>query len=229
MLLTSGSGINAVPIAEFVLLCVLSAAKTFPMFVSSSLRHEWPTQRPAADELCGSHALILGYGDIGRAVGQRLRACGVSVTAVRRRPSPQQLDVLGPDQWRDRLNDFDWILVTAALTPQTRQMLSAAEFARMRSSAWLVNVSRGGLVDHAALADALQAGRPRGAYLDVTEPEPLPPEHPLWQTPNVVITGHSAGRSPRSRQRYMALFLDNLERFRAGQPLVNLVDYTAGY
>ena len=108
-------------------------------------------------------------------------------------------------------------------------MLAAEEFARMRSSAWLVNVARGGLIDHVALANGLRVGRPRGAYLDVTEPEPLPPEHPLWQSSNVVITAHSAGRSSRSRQRYAALLLENLERFAAGQPLANLVDYAAGY
>jgi len=80
-----------------------------------------------------------------------------------------------------------------------------------------------------ALAAALASGRPRGAYLDVTEPEPLPAEHPLWRTPNVVISGHSAGRSPRPQQRYTAMFLDNLQRFQSGQPLKNLVDYSAGY
>src|SRR5207302_1482033 len=158
----------------------------------------------------------------------RLSAFGVCVTGVRRQPS-EEPDIVGPHDWRDRLGDFDWIVVTTALTTETRHMLAAEEFARMRSSAWLVNVARGGLIDHVALANGLRVGRPRGAYLDVTEPEPLPPEHPLWQSSNVVITAHSAGRSSRSRQRYAALLLENLERFAAGQPLANLVDYAAGY
>lgn len=226
--LTNGAGVNAPPIAEYVVLCVLSAAKRFPFFVVAGERHEWPTQRPPANELDGAHALVLGYGEIGRGVAERLRPFGVKVTGVRRTPS-EEPDIIGPDEWRPRLGEFDYVLVTAALTRDTHRMLGAAEFARMRPTAWLVNVSRGALVDHDALAESLAAGRPRGAYLDVTDPEPLPAEHPLWRTPDVLISGHSAGRSPRSQQRYAAMFLDNLQRFQSGQPLLNLVDYSAGY
>src|SRR5262249_19171237 len=157
-----------------------------------------------------------------RGAGDRLRAFGVHVTGVRRTPS-EEPDIIGPDDWRPRLGEFDYVLVTAALTGETRHMLGAAEFARMRPTAWLVDGSRGALVDHDALAESLAAGRPRGAYLDVTDPEPLPSEHPLWRTPNVLISGHSAGRSPRSQQRYTAMFLENLRRFQSGEPLVNLV------
>ncbi|MBV9894170.1 MAG: D-2-hydroxyacid dehydrogenase [Chloroflexi bacterium] len=228
VVMTNGAGINAPPIAEFAVLCLLSAAKTFPLFVRSSDRKEWPTQRPPAQELDGSHALVLGYGEIGRGIAERLRPFGVEVTAVRRQAS-EEPGVIGPHAWRERLAEFDWVLVAAALTEQTRHLLGAAEFAAMRETAWLFNVSRGGLVDHVALADALAAKQLRGAYLDVTEPEPLPAEHPLWQMPNVVITGHSAGRSPRSHQRYATMLLDNLERYARGEPLTNVVDYTAGY
>jgi len=228
LILTNGAGVNAPPIAEFVVLCVLSAAKSFPFFAVASDRREWPTHRPPADELDGARALVLGYGEVGRGVGERLRAFGVRVTGVRRTPS-EEPDIIGPDEWRARLGEFDYILVTAALTGETRHMLGADEFDRMRPSAWIVNVSRGALVDHGALAESLAAGRPRGAYLDVTEPEPLPAEHPLWRTPNVLISGHSAGRSPRSQQRYASMFLDNLRRFQSGEPLLNLVDYSAGY
>jgi phosphoglycerate dehydrogenase-like enzyme len=230
IVLTNGAGINAPPIAEFAVLCVLSAAKTFPLFVRSSDRKEWPTQRPPAQELDGSRALILGYGEIGRGIAERLRPFGVEVTAVRRLLKPsEEPDVIGPHQWRERLATYDWVLVAAALTPQTRHMLGRAEFERMNPRAWLFNVSRGGLVDHLALADALEAKQLTGAYLDVTEPEPLPADHPLWQLPNVFITGHSAGRSPRSRKRYAAMLLDNLERYERGELLRNVVDYTAGY
>ena len=226
--MTNGAGINAPPIAEYVVLCVLSAAKNFPFFALSSERREWPTRRPPADELDGAQALVLGYGEIGRRVGERLRAFGVRVTGVRRTPS-EEPDIIGPDDWRARLGEFDYILVTTALTGATRHMLGADEFAHMRPTAWVVNVARGALIDHDALAEALAAGRPRGAYLDVTEPEPLPAEHALWRTPNVLISGHSAGRSPRSQQRYATLFVENLRRFQAGEPLLNLVDYSAGY
>jgi phosphoglycerate dehydrogenase-like enzyme len=227
-ILTNGAGINAPPIAEFAVLCVLSASKSLPYFLDASRRRVWPERRPAAAELGGSRALVVGYGEIGRAVGDRLRALGVRVTGVRRQPS-EEPDITGPDEWRDRLAEFDWVLTTAALTPHTRHMFGAQEFAQMCSTAWFVNVARGGLVDHAALAIALASGRPCGAYLDVTEPEPLPSDHPLWGMPNVFITGHSAGRSPRSRERYVSLFLDNLARFQRGEPLLNVVDLAAGY
>ena len=228
LVLTNGAGINAPPIAEFAVMCVLSAAKSFPYFLRTSDRQQWPDQRPPAQELEGSHALVLGYGEIGRGIGERLRAFGVRVTGVRR-SAAEDPQVVGPAQWRDHLPDYDWILVTAALTPETRHMLGPNEFAQMRSNAWLFNVARGGLIDHPALAEALRAGAPRGAYLDVTEPEPLPSDHPLWQLPNVVITGHSAGRSARSHTRYAQILLDNLGRFERGEPLSNLVDFTAGY
>jgi phosphoglycerate dehydrogenase-like enzyme len=188
----------------------------------------WPVERPPATELGGSHALILGYGEIGRAVGERLRGFNVNITGVRRAPD-HAAGIVSPTEWQPRLGEFDWILVTAALTRATRHLLGPSEFQNMKPTAWVVNVSRGGLIDHEALVDALREGRPRGAYLDVTEPEPLPTEHPLWTTPNVYITGHSAGRSARSLHRYASLFLDNLGRFRSGKPLRNLVDLGEGY
>jgi phosphoglycerate dehydrogenase-like enzyme len=228
MLLTKGSGAGAVPIAESVVLFILSAAKSFPYFVGSSARKQWPTQRPPAMELAGSKALIVGYGAIGRAVAERLRPFGVEVVGVRRHIGGEP-GIIGDADWRDRLAEFDWIVLTAALTAQTRHMLGQLEFELMKPSSWIVNIARGGLIDHAALVAALQAGQPRGAYLDVTDPEPLPEDHPLWSVPNVVITGHSSGRGTRSLQRYAALFLDNLERFKAGQSLVNVVDLSAGY
>ena len=228
--LTNGAGINAPPIAEFAVMCVLSAAKSFPLFLRANDRQQWPDQRPPADELEGSSALIIGYGEIGREIGRRLRPFGVRVTGVRRLIKPsEEPGVIGPDSWRDQLTESDYVIVSAALTPQTRHMLGRTEFARMQPDAWLFNVSRGGLVDHIALAEALRAGQLRGAYLDVTDPEPLPHDHPLWGMPNVVITGHSAGRSPRSHHRYTALLLDNLARFERGEPLRNVVDLSAGY
>jgi phosphoglycerate dehydrogenase-like enzyme len=210
--------VNAAPIAEFVVLCILSAAKGFPRLVEASLRGQWPSERTPAMELDGSRALILGFGNVGREVAIRLEPLGVRVTGVHRH-----------DDWRESLGEFEWIVVTAALTRESRHLVGASELEHMREDAWIFNVSRGGLIDHAALAQAILAGRPLGAYLDVTEPEPLPREHPLWSTPNVVITGHSAGRSKRSHERYATLFLDNLQRFRQGQPLRNLVDLSAGY
>jgi phosphoglycerate dehydrogenase-like enzyme len=227
-LLTKGAGVNAAPIAEFVVLCVLSAAKGFPSLLAASQRGEWASERSPASELTGARALILGYGNIGRGVGDRLRALGMRVTGVRRTPSTDP-DIIGIADWQERLHEFGYVILTAALTGQSRHLLGEAELKSMKPQAWVINVARGGLIDHDALAEALHDGRPHGVYLDVTDPEPLPRAHPLWQAPNVVITGHSAGRSERSRGRYITLFLDNLQRFQAEQPLLNLVDYSAGY
>jgi len=199
-------------------------SKSFPFFLESSARRAWPIERPGAEELAGTRALILGYGSIGRAVAERLRGFGVDVTGVWRNVQGEA-EVLSPTEWRDHLAVFDWILLTAALTADTRHMLGAEEFRRMKRTSWIVNIARGGLIDQTALVAALHAGPPRGAYLDVTDPEPRPPDHPLWSAPDVTITGHSAGRGTRSLQRYAALFLENLERFRTGQTLVNVVDF----
>ncbi|MDE3074774.1 MAG: D-2-hydroxyacid dehydrogenase [Chloroflexota bacterium] len=228
VMLTKGAGVSAIPIAESVVLCMLSAAKSFPYFIESSLRHEWPSRRPPAAELFGSKALIVGYGSIGHAVGERLDSFGVDVTGVRRRAAGEA-GVIGPEEWRSQIGAFDWIVLTAALTAQTRHLIGAEELSHMKSSAWIVNVARGGLIDQEALAASLRRGRPRGAYLDVTYPEPLPAGHPLWSLPNVFISGHSAGRSGRALQRYSDLFLDNLRRFLKQEPLANLVDLSAGY
>jgi phosphoglycerate dehydrogenase-like enzyme len=214
--LTKGSGAGATPIAESVVMYILSAAKSFPYFLQ---QRGWPVERPPALELEGSRALILGYGHIGRAIGERLRAFGVHVTGVGR----------GNHEWRAEMQRFDWIVLSSALTPETRHIIGARELERMKPSAWLFNVARGGLIDQDALVEALHNGRPRGAYLDVTEPEPLPPEHSLWRMPTVFITGHSSGRSAHTLERYAVMFLDNLERFRTDRPLLNVVDLDAGY
>jgi len=151
----------------------------------------WPEHRPPGEEREGSRARILGYGEIGQGIAQRLRGCGGCVKGVRRQPS-EQPGIIGPDEWRDRLPEFDWILVTTALTSHTRHMLGAAEFARMRSSAWLVNVARGRVVDTDALVEALTKESIGGAALDVTDPEPLPDGHPLWDLERCIITPHTA-------------------------------------
>jgi phosphoglycerate dehydrogenase-like enzyme len=228
MVLTKGSGVGAPAIAEYVILCLLVASKNFGFYLESSARGEWPRDRPPGAELEGTNALVVGYGGIGRTLGTKLKGLGVNVTGVRRTPT-EEPGIISDDSWKDRLGEYDWVALTAALTGNTRHVLGKPEFDQMKPTAWLVNIARGGLVDQDALVEALKAGRPRGAFLDVTEPEPLPSDHPLWWTPNVVITGHSSGRGSKSSQRYANIFLDNLERFKAGRPLTNQVDLAAGY
>lgn len=226
--LTSGAGLPTIPVAEFAVLCVLSAAKNLPALVRAHDQHMWK-QAPGRAELYQSRALIVGYGAIGRAVGTLLQAFGAEVTGVRRDPGGAP-GVIGPDAWRPGLGRYDWVILAAASTSETRGMIGRAELAAMRPSAYLVNIARGALVDEAALADALHAGEIAGAYLDVTSTEPLPPEHPLWTAPNAIISGHSSGAATtRMAERAGALFLENLDRYRRAETLRNTVDLTRGY
>jgi phosphoglycerate dehydrogenase-like enzyme len=233
---TNGAGISAITIAEYVVMGMLTVAKGYREVVLAQSRHEWLTDSPGKLELAGSKALIVGFGAIGQRVAERLLAFGVAVTAVRRRPDGAAASVaaavptLGMDEWRPRLGEFDWVILAVPATAQTVQMLGAAEFAAMKTSATLINIARGTVVDQAALTAALKTNTIAAAFLDVTEPEPLPPEHELWTLPNAHITMHLSGRAqtalfPRSAER----FLQNLPRYRAGQPLMHQVDLTAGY
>jgi phosphoglycerate dehydrogenase-like enzyme len=227
--LTNGRGLNAPPMAEYVAMVMLAAVKGFPALVRAQARHEWMGTPPPATELSGSRALIVGYGATGRAVAGYLRAFDVDVVGVRRRPSATESDVLGPEDWRAHLGEFDWIILATPLTSQTRSLVGAAELAAMKRSAWVFNLARGAVVNQEALQEALLDQRIGGAYLDITTPEPLPPDSILWDLPNVIVTPHSSSESDRFERRAIDLFLDNLTRYREGRPLRNQVDLDVGY
>jgi phosphoglycerate dehydrogenase-like enzyme len=228
ILLTSGAGLHVVPVGEFTVMCMLAAAKDLPALVRAHDRHEW-LQAPRRRELRDSRALVLGYGAIGRAIATLLGPFGVEVTGVRRTPRGEP-GVIGPGEWRERLAEFDWVIVAAAATDENRGMIGARELAAMQSSAWLINIARGSLIDEAALVDALHGGQIAGAYLDVTATEPLPADSPLWTAPGAIITSHSSGASgTRMAERAGARLLENLSRYRRGDPLVAQVDFGRGY
>lgn len=227
VMLTNGAGINAVPIAEYIVMLMLAQCKGYRDVVRAQDRHEWLKDSPGKRELFGAKALILGYGAIGQEVETRLAAFGMDVCKVRRSAG---LGTLGPDEWRARLGEFDWIVISVPATPETEGMIGAAEFAAMKPNAVLVNVARGSVIDQPALVAALTEGRIGGALLDVTTPEPLPADHPLWGLDNTQITMHLSGRAQDQMfQRSAVRFLENLGRFHLGKPLSPLVDYTLGY
>lgn len=229
VILTNGTGLAAIPVAEYAVMGMMAAAKGFHQVVRAQDRREWPVVSPGTAELWESSALVIGYGAIGQAIGERLTGLGVRVTGVRRSPSDDPT-IIGPDDWRARLGEFDWVVLAAPSTPETKTLLGASDFAAMRSSAWLVNIARGDLVDQDALIEALQLRRIAGAFLDVTTPEPLPAENPLWAMPNVIITMHLSGRAQtRLFPRAAALFAENLRHYLAGEPLRNMVDPARGY
>ena len=227
VVLTNGAGINAVPIAEYVLMLMLVHAKGYRAVVHAQARREWLKESPGKRELFGSQVLILGYGAIGQEVETRLIAFGAQVTKVRRTAGP---GTLGPDQWRAQLGTFDWIVIAVPATLDTLHMIGAAELAAMKHDAVVVNIARGSVIDQAALVTALEAGAIGGALLDVTTPEPLPSEHPLWALDNAQVTMHLSGNAQTLMfQRAAQNFLANLDRYHAGQPLTPQVDFTAGY
>jgi phosphoglycerate dehydrogenase-like enzyme len=224
---TNGSGVNAHAVAEYAVLGALVAAKRFDQVLRAAERREWLSDAPGKLELFESKALVIGYGTIGRLIGERLAGFGVAVTGVTRSGTD---GTIGPGAWRALLPESDWVFLAAPGTAESAAMIGAEELAAMKPSAWLVNVGRGSLVDQDALIEACTKRRIGGAFLDTVTPEPLPPEHPLWSTPNVIHSMHLSGRSQtRMFLRAAALFVDNLKAFVDGRPLANQVDLTAGY
>ena len=226
-IITNGAGINALTIAEYVVMGMLTIAKGYREVVRAQDRHEWLLDSPGKRELAGSKALLLGYGAIGKLIEARLTAFDVAVTKVRRSPGA---DTLGPDQWRARLSEFDWVILAVPATPETDAMIGANELAAMKPDAVLLNIARGAVVDQAALIDALREKRIAAAFLDVTTPEPLPADSPLWTLPNAHITMHLSGRAQdkmfaRAAERFVA----NLHRWGRGEPVEPRFDLDLGY
>jgi phosphoglycerate dehydrogenase-like enzyme len=228
--LTNGSGLNANTVAEFAVMAMLAFARGHAEIVRAADRQEWIDPR-ASDrrrrELAGSKVLLMGYGEIGQAVGRMLEGFRAHVTPMRRSGGE---GALGPDEWRARLGEFDWVVLAMPGTPKTRGMFDAATIAAMKEDGVLVNVARADIIDQNALMAALHAGRLGGAILDLTDPEPLPPGHPLWTTPNCDVTMHLAGLpTDTTRQACADRFIGNCGNFLRGEPLVSQVDLTLGY
>lgn len=228
--ITNSAGVHAIPIAEFVLALLLARVKQLAGYHAAQAAARWDREIQV-DELFERTLLILGIGGIGQAIAERAAAFGMRVWGSRRspRPMPGVERVVGLDGWRELLPAADYIVVAAPLTPETRGMLDAAAFAAMRPSVFVINIARGAIIDEPALLAALRAGQIAGAALDTFEQEPLPADSPLWTLPNVTITPHATASSPRMRERQIALFSENLRRFRNNEPLLNVVDVSAGY
>jgi phosphoglycerate dehydrogenase-like enzyme len=226
-IVTNGTGINAITIAEYVVMAMLTVAKGYREVVRAQDRNEWLLDSPGKVELFGTKALLLGYGAIGKLIEERLKPFGIDVTVVRRSAGH---GTLTPDQWRGKLNEFDWVILAVPATPETDGMIGVSELAAMKPSATLINIARGSVVDQDALVTALQDKQIGAAFLDVTTPEPLPEDHALWGTDNAHISMHLSGRAQnkmfmRSAQR----FIENLARYKSGAPLEPMVNLDAGY
>lgn len=224
---TNGAGVNDIAVAEYAILGMLVLAKKYHEVVRAQDRGEWLPDAPGKIELHGTRAMIVGAGSIGKRVAALLAPFHVEVTEVRRRPAE---GALGPDEWRGRLGEFDWVIVAVPATAATDRMFGAPEFAAMKRGASILNFARGSVIDHDALMDSVRSGHLGGAFLDVTDPEPLPAGHPLWKCDNIHITQHLSGRSQTALfARASERFLENLALWHAGEPLIAQVDLTQGY
>ena len=227
VIVTNGVGINAVTIAEYVVMLMLTHAKGYREVVRAQDRHEWLLDSPGKRELSGERVLLLGMGAIGSLIKPRLEAFDMTVVPVRRSGAD---GALKPGEWREKLGEFDWVVLAVPSTPETRHMVGAMELARMRPNGVLVNISRGDVVDQDAVVEALKEQKIEAALLDVTEPEPLPEDHPLWALDNAQITMHLSARSQTKMfQRSADRFIENLERWRAGEPVEPRFDLSLGY
>ncbi len=248
IIITTASGIHATPIAEYVLASMLALSRHFRDIWRLQERKQWPKDRweiLRGEELRGKTVGILGYGSIGREVGRLCQAFGMRVLAT---DSAQEMEDRGyrppgtgdpkgmlldslflPSQLREMLKECDFFIVAVPLTPETEGMIGWEELKAMKESAYLVNISRGRVVDEEALIEALKEGWIGGAGLDVFAQEPLPQESELWGLDNVILSPHISANTPHYQERFTELFCENLRRYLAGEELLNVVDKKRGY
>jgi phosphoglycerate dehydrogenase-like enzyme len=237
--LTNAARVYGPEIADHTFAMLLAFTRGLRQLIPRQSTGEWraPGSGPSArqvrlDELQDKTMLIVGLGGIGTEVARRAAAFGMSVLAT----DPKEMakpafvaELAKPARFHELLPRADVLVSAVPLTRETEGMIGEREFGMMKRGAYLINVSRGGVVDTAALVKALKEGRLAGAGLDVTEPEPLPTASELWAMENVIITPHIAGQSPGGRQRLFELLKENVRRFGAGEPLLNVVDKQKGY
>ncbi|MEC5397779.1 D-2-hydroxyacid dehydrogenase [Uliginosibacterium sp. H1] len=241
ILLTNSSGVHATNIAEHILALALSFARQLHVLGRAQARSEWlgPTGKgaykplPGVFELEGQTLAVIGLGAIGQALARKAEALGLHVLGVRRSKTGDKVsgahevfDASGLDAVLARA---DHVAITLPLTAETQGLFDAARIARIKRGAYVYNIGRGPIIDSPALLAALDSGHLAGAGLDVTDPEPLPPEATLWLHPKVIITAHTSGSTPHNGARTLRIFSDNIGRALRGEPLHNVVDKQLGY
>ena len=231
--LTNGAGVFSASLGEFTLGAILYFAKDFRRMIRNQMAGVW--EAFDVSWASGQTVGIIGYGDIGRAIAERVRALGMTVLAVRRHVPPSQTAdpmVAGtytPERRLEMISRCDYVVVAAPLTPETRGMIAEAEFAAMKPTSVMINVGRGPVINEEAMIGALSSGRIRGAALDVFDHEPLPAGHAFYKLENVLLSPHCADHTPDWLDNAMRFFIEQYERFRKGEPLLNVVDKKLGY
>jgi phosphoglycerate dehydrogenase-like enzyme len=228
---TTAAGVHAVPLAEFVVLGLLYVMKRVPYLRTMQAEHRW--ERYTTRQLAGQRALVIGLGNVGRHIARTLAGLGMEVSGMSRTDRTKRASgvtrMIRRDGLEDALSGVDALVLSCPYTPETHHLIGAPQLASMRHDAVLVNVSRGAVVDQAALTEALRQGRLAGAVLDVFEKEPLPPEDPLWDLPNVLVSPHSASTVDAENAHIVDLFVENLGRYLEGRPLINRFERDRGY
>jgi phosphoglycerate dehydrogenase-like enzyme len=229
---TNGKIIQGPNIADHAFAMLLALTRDLHRIIPNRTAEEWSRGRHRPIELPGKTAVIVGVGGIGMQIAQRARGFGMRVIGV----DPKDLSYtplvdkfVPPDRLDSVLPEADVVFVSAPHTPQSEGMMGARQFELLKKGAYFIAVSRGKLYNTDALVRALDSRRVAGAGLDVTDPEPLPKGHALWKFENVVITPHIAGQSDRVQERRMTLIKENIRRFAANEPLLNVVDKSKGY
>ena len=228
--ITNASGVHAIQVAESAWALTMAIARGLPTYLRQQQEHvwKWGSHYDLADATAG----IVGMGGIGRCYARVAAALGMQVIAVDAHspPKPDEVEAIWKlDQLDQLLETADVVLMSCPHTPETHHLIDRRRLALMKPTAILVNIARGGIVDEEALAEALRAGRLAGAGIDVCEEEPLPPESPLWDVPNLIITPHCAGLSSHRTRRLTKFFCENLQCYLAGESLRNVVDQVKGY
>jgi phosphoglycerate dehydrogenase-like enzyme len=237
VLLTNSTGIHGPVVAEHAIAVLLAMAKRLPQAMQYQARREWSQDqlwhgRPRPREVADATVAVVGMGGIGREFTTRAKALGMKVIAVRENPAKGTGgadEVHGPNEIDQVLPRADYVLLCTPVTPATTGIMNAARLSKMKPDAYLINVARGPLIDESALLDALRSRRIAGAALDVFEEEPLPADSLFWPLDNLLITPHTAAVTERLWERHYRLIAENLNRFLAGQPLLNEVDKGRGY
>jgi phosphoglycerate dehydrogenase-like enzyme len=224
---STSSGANAEVVAQSALAGLLALSRRFPQLMQAQRERRWAplVAGPLPRDLAGTTAVLLGWGPIARTLQPLLALLKLHVIVVRQSgdPAGPGIETVAFDALDRVLPRADWLLLVCPLNAQTRGCIDAAALARLPAGAHLVNVARGEIVVEPALVAAVQGGRLAGAFLDVFEHEPLPPDSPLWALPNVIVTPHSAGHADGNATRVAAIFVENLRRWRLSAPLLNAV------
>ena len=226
---TNGAGVASHSMAWYAIGGMVALAMNFPRFMRAQMRHEW--RASSVGQIDGKTVAIIGLGQTGQAVANKAAALGLRVIGAKARPRPMEhVDMVhGPEGLHDMLAEADVVVVAVPRTAQTAGLMNRAAFAAMKPGAYLIDVSRGGVVEAVALVEALKSGRLGGAVIDVHDPEPMPADAELWDMDNVIITPHSSSVYEGWELDALDIFADNLKRLRADEPLVNVVDPIRGY